>query len=179
MKRFLLFPCLFLLAISAGAQDRVELTLQALPEYMRDGAQVVELTESGEHVVLKEGDSGVTCRVPMEGSFFIIRCNIVADQALFDRLDSMVVREGIGWFDARDAVLEEIDAGTLNAPVSGSTHFFIAGETFETAGMVSLIFLPGVQASDIGMGVESDDERPWMMWEGTQLAHVMIYGEWK
>ena len=130
-------------------------------------------------MVLKEGKSGVTCRVPMEGSFFIIRCNPISDQALFDRLDSMVVRGGMGWYDARDKVFEEIDAGKLNAPVSGSTHFFIAGETLETAAMESLIFLPGVMASDIGMGVESDDERPWMMWEGTHLAHVMIYGDWK
>ena len=146
---------------------------------MREGTQVVELTESGEHVVLQEGDNGVTCRVPMEGDFFIIRCNPISDQALFDRLDSMVVRGGKGWFDARDIVFEEIDDGKLKPPTMGSTHYFIAGEDFDSAGMESLIFLPGVMAGDIGMGVEADNERPWMMWEGTHLAHVMIHGEWR
>jgi hypothetical protein len=179
MKRLLFSLSICLVVLDVRGQDKVEFALSALPEDLRDGAQVVELSESGENVVLKEGDNGVTCRVPMEGSFFVLRCNPVSDQALFDRLDSMVVRQGMGWFDARDQVFEEIKAGMLKAPILGSTHYFVAGVDQESAGLVSLIFLPMVMAKDIGMGVEKDDERPWMMWEGTELAHVMIYGEWK
>lgn len=177
MRRVALSLCLCLIALNVNAQQRVERTLSILPVELRDGARVVELLENGEHVVLKEGSNGVTCRVPMASDHFLLRCNPLSDEALFDRLDSYVVREGMGWYDARDKVIEEIRAGELEAPIPGATHFFMFGDDFDSAGFVSLVFLPMAMARDLGMGVERDYERPYFMWEGSELAHIMIHGE--
>lgn len=179
MRRLFLSLGLCLIVFNVHAQQRVDRALAALPEDLREGARVVNLLESGEHVVLKEGDNGITCRVPLVTEDYMVRCYPDSDEQTFDRLDSYVFRSGMGWLEAKDQIIEEIRDGDLKAPVTGATHFMMSGADFDSAEILSLVFLPMKLIRDLGIGIERDDNRPYFMWEGTELAHVMIHGELK
>jgi len=176
VKRLFLALGVCLIAINVNARQRVDQALTALPEDLRVGARVVALLQSGEHDVLRDGSNGITCRVPMRPGFYLVRCYPNHDEALYDRLDSYWMRAGLGLREARDRVIEEIRDGAFQPPSSGSTHFLLLGPDYDTANLLSVVMVPMKESGDLGIGTARDDERPYIMWEGTELAHIMIHG---
>ena len=162
-----------------NAQNRDNLIADALaplPVQLQDGARIVQILDNGDRVVIREGSNGITCRPDIPGPPYLIRCHPSRLEPLFDRLDTLLQLEGLRGSEARDRVIAEIEDGTLPSPKPGTASYLILGADRESADLLTVILVPMSSPDELGLGTEKDDHRPYLMWEGTMMAHIMLHG---
>jgi hypothetical protein len=93
---------------------------------------------------------------------------------LYTRL-SAVFAAGQG-ADAAKILDEEVAAGKLTVE-SGRTTYMLSGPALVGALPIMTVTLPNATAESTGLPTEQDNYRPWLMWSGTAVAHVMIPGK--
>ncbi len=168
------------LVSTVNAQDREDLiddALAPLPPQLQDGAKVVQILDGGDKIVVREGSNGITCRPDMQGGPYLVRCHPSKLEPLFDRIDTLIQTEGLRISEARDLVLTEIEDGSLPRPIPGTVNYLFLGPNRESAKLLSIIFVSSESTpSELGFGTDKDVKRPYLSWEGTALAHVMLHG---
>lgn len=172
----------------ASAQEKpddriIAEALSALPQAMRDGAEV-RAFRNGELVTIRPGGNGMVCLADDPGDErwhvacyhedlepFMARGRELRAQGIEDRarLDSI-----------RGA---EIESGELTFPdhpavlyswFGDSTSFDAETGEAEKAQGLYVIYMPYATAEETGLTMESSRERPWLMAPGKPWAHVMI-----
>jgi len=80
--------------------------------------------------------------------------------------------------DRFDVVVAEIHAGKLSGPEAGAVLYelFDGGDAMQGHANMA-VATPGATTESIGLPSEPDAYRPWLMLEGTPMAHIMIQGK--
>ena len=76
----------------------------------------------------------------------------------------------------RDRVSAEIRDGTLPAHPAGVAEYILEGLDAQRALPIMVVFVPGATSESTGLSSEPDSYRPWLMWPGTPVAHIMMAG---
>jgi hypothetical protein len=177
MKAVLCVVVLVVVALPIRAQDNAALIEQAvlpLPVSLRAGATVVVIDKTGRHV-LRQGTNHIICEPDSPGPGFVVRCYQEDLSAQYARITALIM-QGTSPADLPARLDAEVKEGKLHA-AAGRTTYIIQGGTLEGALPIMTISMPGATAASTGLGTEPDSQRPWLMWAGTQVAHVMIPGK--
>jgi hypothetical protein len=161
-----------------GADQQIHESLRALPESLRDGATVVGYSESGERVTLKKGSNGMTCwaddprpNLNTDDPYYVV-CFPESLKPYLHR--SRELKEG-KVKDRRNKLIAEIKAGKIPMP-DFAVRYTLRGEAYVEALPLTVIHVPYRKAEGTGFSTDIDHFRPWLMWAGSPLAHIMVPG---
>jgi len=149
--------------------------LLPLPESLRGGATVVLYQEPGKRTVLRKGTNQIICRADAPTPGFTAWCYHKDLEAYATRAEQLAT-EGKSVEEMRDTLSAEVKAGKVQI-VQGGTEYEVTGPTPEQALPIMAIFLPNATAESTGLSTEPNNYRPWLMWAGTPVAHVMLPGK--
>jgi hypothetical protein len=143
-----------------------------LPEEKREGARVVDYPERGRAEVLREGNNEMSCRLFSYLQIYLAQCHHRDLTAMFDRYFELR-RQGTSDDDAAGILHAEIEAGQLSVN-NGGSEYLLMGPSPESAELTITVTIPGATGASTGLPTEEDGARPWLMWAGTHVAHIMI-----
>jgi hypothetical protein len=181
MKRILSVFLLLLGGVCAAQEpprdQQVEETLRALPEALRDGATVVGY-ENGEQKVIRPGSGFMICwaddpaSADAPGAFYVT-CFPKSLQAFVERFEELRGNP------EQVAIMEaEVKSGQLAVP-RVAMRYTLRGAEAEGGvplGVLHIPFATAADAEEMGFSTVPDNFRPWLMWEGSPMAHVMFPG---
>jgi len=161
-----------------SADQQIHESLRALPESLRDGATVVGYNEAAERVTLKKGSNGMTCWAddprpnPNTDAPYYVVCFPESLKPLFRRIRELKD----GKVSDRGKILNaEIESGKISMP-DLAVRYTLRGEAYVEALPLTVIHVPNRKAEGTGFSTEIDHFRPWLMWAGTPMAHIMVPG---
>lgn len=177
MRYVLCLTAAFAVVIPADAQDhsnekRITEALLAAPESLRSGATVVYDRAPGDREILRKGTSNLICRADTPAPGFLVRCHHSEMDAFFTRTEELVA-EGRSLDEQRDILSAEVRAGKLKV-VEGSIEYLVNGPMRMLARPGNALFLPNASGESTGLSEDATVHRPWLMWAGTPVAHVML-----
>lgn len=143
-----------------------------LPEEKREGARVVDYPERGRANVLREGSNEMSCRLFSYLQIYLAQCHHRDLTAMFDRFFELL-REGTSDDDAAVILDAEIEAGQLSVN-NGGSEYLLRGSSPGNAELTITVTIPGATGASTGLPTEEEGNRPWLMWAGTHVAHIMI-----
>jgi hypothetical protein len=161
-----------------GAEQQIHESLHALPESLRDGATVVGYNQSGERVTLKKGSNEMTCWAddprpnPVTDAPYYVVCFPASLGPLFSRIHEL--KEG-KVADRGKILNAEIKSGKIPMP-DLAVRYTLRGEAYVEALPLTVIHVPNRKPEGTGFSTEIDHYRPWLMWAGTPMAHIMVPG---
>lgn len=178
-----LIPILMLsLSTICAAQEpnkktQIAEALQALPEALRDGATVFGY-EKGDRQVIRQGAGPMVCWADdptvsdARGSFYV-KCFPRSLQPFIERFEELR-----GDPDQLSVLEAEIKSGKLPMPKI-AMRYTLRGAKAEGGVPLGVLHMPFATAADaeaMGFSTTPDSFRPWLMDEGTVLAHIMFPG---
>jgi hypothetical protein len=165
----------------SNPEAQITSAVQAAPEGRREQATVIGFDDAGVSVTLREGTNDIVCLAdyPLDDGW--------STACYHNSLEPYMARgrqmreEGVEGQARLQRRWDEIEAGTLDFPMTPTTLHVLHGEGFDPAtGEVTnpylrwVIYMPNATAETTGMQVEPSDHAPWLMFEGTIGAHLMI-----
>lgn len=162
-----------------GIDALVAEAIRPLPPDLRDGATVYTYdAETGERVVLRQGDNQVECQ-PKNPETGFTRCYGRADAKRRD-LAAMLGAEGKSGEEIAMALAAAEATGTIPPATFGAIRYRVADDG-DRIRFLWVVSLPNAVSEDLGMSTASQRDSsiageglPWMMREGTPAAHLMI-----
>jgi len=196
MRSFALLP---LVSIALGAQapapaapaaippvaQQVAAAVLALPAELRDRATVMGYKEAGKLVVLREGKNGMHClALYVTRPDFHVACYHKSLEPFMARGRSLRAA-GVKGEQVDSVRFREIKSGKLKMPRQGSLYtlttkkenYDAATNTVHSAGLLTVLYIPGATTESIGITSQPRAEGPWIMFPGTPKAHVMMSGK--
>jgi hypothetical protein len=161
-----------------SADQQIHEALRALPESLREGAKVVGYNKSGERVTLKEGSNGMTCWAddprlnPNTDDPYYVVCFPESLKSLLHRIREL---KDAKVTDRTKILTAEIESGKIPMP-DFAVRYTLRGEAYVGALPLTVIHVPYREAEGTGFSTEIDHFRPWLMWAGSPLAHIMVPG---
>jgi hypothetical protein len=164
-------------AKDAGSADKlIAEALLPLPESLRPGATVVLDRQPGKREVLRKGTNEMVCRASAPGSpFFFVRCYHKDLETLMTRLDELTA-SGTNEHQMHETLGAEVKSGKLRIP-SGAAVYALAGSDVQGALPIMVVYMPGATSESTGLSSQPNSYRPWLMFAGTPIAHIMIPGK--
>lgn len=156
-----------------------------LPADMRDGATVMGYKEAGKLVVLREGKNGMHClALYVTRPDFHVACYHQSLEPFMARGRELRA-QGVTGAKVDTVRFAEIKAGTLKFPAHGSLYtitgkkenYDAATNKVKDAGLLTVLYVPFATPESIGITATPREEGPWIMFPGTQKAHVMMSGK--
>jgi hypothetical protein len=180
MGRFFFLTILLLTPVVAFGQERtaekqITEAVLPLPDSLRGGATVVLDAAPGKRTVLRKGTNQIICRADAPTPGFTVWC-YHKDLEAFVTREEQLTTEGKSVEETRDTLSAEVKAGKVQI-VPGGTEYVVTGPTPEQALPIMAVFLPNATAESTGLSTEPNNYRPWLMWAGTPVAHVMLPGK--
>ncbi len=180
--RYILTLLLFVMSSQTYAQVKeVEVqiteTLRALPEALRNGATVIGYNQAGEQIELRKGTNDIICWADNpylsndKGKIYIV-CFPKSLEPYMTRIRELKLN---GVSNVYDSLATEIELGILNMPKL-AVRYTLRGHSHEGALALTIIHVPYATTESTGFSSEIDNFRPWLMWEGTPHAHIMVPG---
>ena len=171
-----LVPCLAAAQDAGSINKLISDALLPLPEPLRADATVVLDREPGKREVLRKGTNQVICRANPPGTpFFIVRCYHKDLDPLLTRIDELSASR-TPEHQLHEAISAEIKSGKLKVSLGG-TAYTLAGADRQGALPIMVVFMPGATSESTGLSSQPNSYRPWLMYEGTPMAHIMIPGK--
>jgi hypothetical protein len=161
-----------------GPEQQIAETVQALPEALRDGATVIGYDAKGERSLLRSGTNDMICWADDPGltnalGQFFVKCFPKSMEAYYNReleLSSTETQARLKMLDA------EVKSGKLTLPAFGA-RYTLRGASAGGAMHLTTLQIPYATAETLeGISTEPNNSRPWLMWEGTVGAHIMLPG---
>jgi hypothetical protein len=179
--KLLLLTLLTLAPLAALGQEHAADTpitqaLLPLPDPLRHGATVVLDSAPGKRTVLRKGTNQLICRADTSAPGFEVYCHHTDMDAFFTRVEQLAITVK-SEAELRDALGTEIKSGKLKMPVGGTVNYALTGRSAHDALPIMGIFVPGATSESTGLSIEPNNYRPWLMWAGTPVAHVMVPGK--
>ena len=161
-------------ALGKEPEQQIRDTLRALPEALRSEATVIGY-QNGERTVLRTSIGNIICwaddpeRVDNRGAYFV-NCFPKSVQAFEERRAELA--SASGWVEVLE---KEVKSGEINVPAI-AMRYTLRGASAEGAVPLGVLMVPFATAHTMGLSTEPDSFRPWLMMEGTVMAHVMLPG---
>jgi hypothetical protein len=171
----LVFVSTLVMGQEASKERQIEEALMPLPEALRDHAKVVVDAAPAKRVILRTGENGIICRANTSRAFAVY-CYPRALDEFYTRLLELA-RDGKSDSEIRDALNSDVASGKLEKPSVGAAVYQMIGDSAESSLPHMAIFLPYATTGSTGLSAQTDHYRPWLMWSGTAVAHVMIPGK--
>jgi len=165
VRRFLAQP---------SSEQQIKEALAPLPAQLRDGTTVV-LGQGPKRRALHEGTNDLICRADSPAPGLMAHCHHKDLDNLFTRMNQLYAQRKSS-DEVRDQVSAEIESGKLAPPPADATEYSLLGRNFEGALPIMPVSLPNATAESTDLPTEQDNYRPWLMWAGTPVAHVMLPG---
>ena len=184
MKSPLLTALIIVIAASVSRGEdsvtqKIAEAVAPLPTALRDGAEVFTYDSDWQRAVLQAGTNSVRCHAHDSSSLApVIRaqCFHRSWEAAMVRMTQLTAK-GMSFGDAFQMVVTEIESGKLQGPDAGAVLY----ELFASVGMQGHanmnVATPHATPDSLGLPSEPNAYRPWLMFAGTPLAHVMIQGK--
>lgn len=174
---------LFLLVVSPGfalgeehaVEQQIADAVSALPEPLRAGATVVLEPEPGKRTVLREGTNAMICLADTPAPGFSVSCHHKDDDAYASRFVELYAT-GKSEAEIRDIISAEVKEGKFTV-AAGRVTYSLNGPFQKAAIALMSVAVPNATAESTGLSTEMNHFRPWLMWAGTPLAHVMLPGQ--
>ena len=175
---------LFMLVVSPGfvlgeeptVEQQIADAVTPLPASLQNGATIVLEAEPGKRTVLREGTNAMLCRADAPAPGFTVSCYHKALDAFFSRWGELV-RAGKPEGEVRDTLSAEVKAGKFKVEAGQTTYDLIGGGWRKESIPMSAVFLPNATTESTGLSTEFNPYRPWLMWAGTPIAHIMLPGQ--
>ncbi|MFA6167642.1 MAG: hypothetical protein WC700_13565 [Gemmatimonadaceae bacterium] len=168
-----------------SAAQQIAAAVLALPTELRDGATVMGYREAGRLVVLREGKNGMHClALYVTRPDFHVACYHKSLEPFMARGRSLRA-EGVKGEQVDSVRFREIKSGKLKMPKQGSLftlttkkeNYDAATGKVSSAGLLTVLYIPGATTESIGITSQPRAEGPWLMFPGTPKAHVMMSGK--
>ena len=162
-----------------GAQ--VEQAVLAAPRSMREGATVLgyggEALKEDPLTLLREGTNELICLAddPSAPAFHVACYHRSLDG--FMSLGRRLKAAGMGRQEIMDARYAALQAGEFVMPARASLFSLSAEQgpgDLEGARRLTVVYVPGATAEELGLPSRPDGDSPWLMLPGTPWAHIMI-----
>jgi hypothetical protein len=167
------------------AEQQIAAAVLALPAELRDGATVMGYREAGKLVVLREGKNGMHClALYVTRPDFHVACYHKSLEPFMARGRALRA-EGVKSEQVDSVRFREIKNGKLKMPKQGSLYtlttkkenYDAATGKVSSAGLLTVLYIPGATTESIGITSQPRAEGPWLMFPGTPKAHVMMAGK--
>jgi len=159
----------------ADVKQQIAAAVSVLPESLRDGAMVVLEPEPGKRTVLRQGTNSMICQADTPTPGFAVMCFHKAIDAVTSRVFELLVAgkpdEEIG-----ATLSAEVKDGKLKVE-AGRVVYAAWGPSRLDALPIMSVYLPNATAESTGLPTELNYYRPWLMWAGTPVAHIMLPGK--
>jgi hypothetical protein len=180
MRQLFLLTMLMVIPLGVFGQEHTADThiteaLLPLPDPLRNGAMVVLDATPGKRTVLRKGTNQLICRADTPAPGFEVYCHHKDMDAFFTRVEQLAVTVK-SEAELRDVLGAEIKSGKLKMPIGG-TVYRLTGTSAHDALPIMGVFLPNATSESTGLSTEPNNYRPWLMWAGTPVAHVMLPGK--
>ena len=159
----------------AAAEKQIADAVSALPEPLRAGATVVLEPEPGKRTVLREGTNAMICMADTPAPGFAVSCHHKDDDANALRFWELVAA-GKSAEEIRDILSAEVKEGKFKV-AAGRVTYSLYGPFQSSAIVLMSVAVPNATAESAGLSTKMDHFRPWLMWAGTPLAHIMLPGQ--
>ncbi len=159
------------------AEVQITETVRALPEALRDGATVIGYNQTGDRIELRKGTNDMICLADdpnlsdAKGEIFIV-CFPKSLEPYMTRKEELTLN---GVSNVRDSIASEIESGKIYMPKL-AVRYTLRGHSPDGALPLTVIHVPFATTESTGFSSEIDNFRPWLMWEGTAEAHIMVPG---
>ncbi len=156
-------------------------TVLAAPEALRDGAEVRAWTADGHLVTIREGSNNLICLGPRPGADgFAVACYHDSLEPFMER-GRQLLREGVEGRERDEVRWSEIREGALPMPAAAMVYnlgfpdanFNPATVDPATGQRLHALYMRDATGESTGVPVRPGDG-PWLMYEGTPSAHLMI-----
>jgi hypothetical protein len=179
MTKIALFGALFsLAAASIIAEDKsvaqqIAEAVAPLPSELQADATVIRYSSPDKKTVLREGTSHIVCSADSPFPGFSVMCYPKSLQEYRDRMEVHWEKSEDEYGDALNA---EIKEGKFEIP-ERAVHYVIRGAEFQNALPLTIVYLPNATFESTGLSTTPSHYRPWLMFAGTPMAHIMVPGK--
>ena len=160
---------------TSAIEQQIREAIAPLPTSLQAGATVVLVPEPGKRTVLREGTNGMICHADIPAPGFFVSCHPKVSDALNARFAELFAA-GKSEGEMRDTLSAEVKEGKLQVE-AGWAGYSLMGMFRKNAVSLSFVYVPNATTESTGLSTEVDHYRPWLMWAGTPLAHIMLPGE--
>ena len=191
MKKLLLIPVLFQIALSGCTQSKVpskemqiKLAVLSAPEDKRGGATVYGYSPDKEFILLRKGTNELICLADDPNQPGLSVACYHKDLEPFMKRGRDLRKQGKTAEEIFETREKEVKAGKLEMPKQPATLFAYSAskeDYNEQTGEVkkgylrSVIYIPYATAESTGLPLKPDAPGlPWIMNPGTHGAHIMI-----
>lgn len=156
-------------------------TVLAAPEALRDGAEVRAWTDDGHLTTLREGSNGIICLGPRpDAEGFAVACYHDSLEPFMER-GRELLRQGVEGRERDEVRWSEIRDGTLDMPAAAMVYNLrLPDDDFDpattdpaTGQRLHALYMRDATSESTGVPARPGDG-PWLMFDGTPSAHLMI-----
>ena len=164
----------FAIGEDSAVEQQIAAAVSALPASLQAGATVVLEPEPGKRTVLREGTNAMICMADTPAPGFAVSCHHKDDDAYALRFWKLLA-SGKSEEEIRDIISAEVKEGKFKVQ-AGRVTYSLTGPFQKSAISLMSVAVPNATAESTGLSTELNHFRPWLMWAGTPLAHVMLPG---
>ena len=158
-----------------AAAQQIADAVAPLPESLRAGATVVLASEPGKRTVLREGTNAMMCQADTPAPGFAVSCYHKAIDPYVSRVFELLAA-GKSDEEIGETVSAEVKAGKFQVD-AGRVTYAAWGPSRTSALPIMSVIVPDATAESTGLSTELNYYRPWLMWDGTPVAHIMLPGQ--
>jgi len=168
-------------AVEKSPDWLIAATVLAAPEALREGAEVRAWTEDGHLTTLREGSNEIICLGPRpDAEGFAVACYHDSLEPFMER-GRELLRQGVEGRERDEVRWSEIRDGTLPMPAAAMVYnlrlpdadFDPAVVDPATGRRLHALYMRDATGEAMGVPVRPGDG-PWLMFDGTPSAHLMI-----
>jgi hypothetical protein len=162
-------------------EQQIAAAVQAAPADRREGATVLGYDASGKLIELRAGTNDLVCEAdnPADTSFTVVCYH--QDLAPFFKRGRELRDEGVTGREREERRWKEIEDGSLPMAREPRASHVLTGKSFDPAtGQVVepflrwVIYTPFATGASTGLPTSPAPGVPWLMFEGTAGAHIMV-----
>lgn len=180
---FLMVPAVTAAGQVKPVDQQITEAVSPLPETLRAGAKVLGYQRAGALETIRDGQTFVCLADDPANPNFHVACYHESLEPFMARGRELRA-DGKSGTESQQIRAEEIRAGTLEMPVHAALYS-LTGPMNEDTGKpdsvaaLFVIYMPNATEESTGVGAQPSRERPWLMFPGQPLSHVMISGGWR
>ena len=159
----------------SDVEQQIADAVAPLPASLRAGATVVLAAEPGKRTVLREGTNAMVCQADTPAPGFAVSCYHKAIDPLSSRVFELLAA-GKSDEEIGATVGAEVKEGKLQVE-AGRVVYAAWGPSRTSALPIMSVYVPNATAESTGLSTELNYYRPWLMWAGTPVAHIMLPGQ--
>jgi hypothetical protein len=180
---FMVVPAVTATAQVKPVDQQITEAVSALPETVRAGAKVLGYRGDGGLRTIREGQTFVCLADDPANPNFHVACYHESLEPFMAR-GRELRRDGKTVPESQQIRAEEIRGGTLQMPVHAALYS-LSGPVSQATGKpdsvaaLFVIYMPNATEEGTGVAAQPSRERPWLMFPGQPISHVMVSGGWR